>query len=897
MLRITQQTHAAAAKSYYRSADYYSEGQELTGRWGGRGVARLGIAGEVDPDAFDVLCDNRHPIDGGPLTPRTKKSRKVGDDVSFHCPKSVSLLYGLTGDARILEAFRAAVGETMEDLERDARTRVRRRGADDTRFTGNLTWAEFIHTTARPVGGVPDPHLHAHCFVLNATFDEHEQRWKAVDLSAIKRDAPYFQAAFHARLAGRLVEAGFGIQRNATGWEVAGVPPALIPAFSRRTAHIEAVAAAEGITDPKARDSLGAKTREAKMPELSMAELRARWLERLTPGDRAAIDQVLTMPHATPMHHADASRAAMGYAVGHCFDRSSVVSVRTLLTAALKRGIGEVSVAGVTDELAGHGLLIKDRDGRQWATTREALVEERALIRFARAGRGTCRPLGGSGFTLGNSILDTSQRRAVAHVLTSMDSVTLLRGAAGTGKTTLMREAVAGIENTGKRVVTLAPSAEAARGVLRAEGFTAADTVARFLVDERLREQARGQVIWIDEAGLLGTGTMAKLFAAAEQLNARVVLAGDRRQHASVERGAVLRLLESEAGLVPAEVTAIRRQQGDYKRAVEALAEGNTAIGFDRLDQLGWIREVADSEREQRLAADYAAAIAGGQTALVIAPTHAEGIRVTAAIRLALQECGTLGRDERRVLRLEDAGLTRAERSDPVHYREGDVVEFHQHAPGFVRGQRYTVTAAEGGQVLVRDAAGIEKLLPLTRSDRFSVYHAGELVLAAGDRVRVTKNATVNGHRYTNGALFTVTGFNAAGDAVLDNGRVLGSQFGHLHHGYVVTSHAAQGKTVDHVFIAQSATSFPASSREQFYVSASRARRELTLYTSDKAELRRAVMRSDPRPAAIELVGEDRAARQRHRRAHLRRLAILAAARVAITKHSRRRTHEREVER
>ncbi|QJX01334.1 hypothetical protein FTUN_8978 (plasmid) [Frigoriglobus tundricola] len=99
------------------------------------------------------------------------------------------------------------------------------------------------------------------------------------------------------------------------------------------------------------------------------------------------------------------------------------------------------------------------------------------------------------------------------------------------------------------------------------------------------------------------------------------------------------------------------------------------------------------------------------------------------------------------------------------------------------------------------------------------------------------------------------------------------------------------------MFIAQSATSFPASSREQLYVSASRARRELTLYTSDKAELRRAVMRSDPRPAAIELVDEDRHARQLRRRAHLRRLAILTAAKAMITQTPRGRTGERGVAR
>ncbi len=81
-----------------------------------------------------------------------------------------------------------------------------------------------------------------------------------------------------------------------------------------------------------------------------------------------------------------------------------------------------------------------------------------------------------------------------------------------------------------------------------------------------------GQLIWIDEAGLLGTKTMAQVFALAERLDARVLLSGDRRQHGSVERGAALRLLEEEAGLVPAEVKDIQRQAGAYKAAVPATA-------------------------------------------------------------------------------------------------------------------------------------------------------------------------------------------------------------------------------------------------------------------------------------------------------------------------------------
>ena len=103
-----------------------------------------------------------------------------------------------------------------------------------------------------------------------------------------------------------------------------------------------------------------------------------------------------------------------------------------------------------------------------------------------------------------------------------------------------MQEAAQHIERSGTKVFAFAPSADASRDVLRNAGFKDADTVARLLVDENLQRQAAGQLIWIDEAGLLGMRTMERVFDLAERIGARVLLSGDRRQHGSVERGAAL---------------------------------------------------------------------------------------------------------------------------------------------------------------------------------------------------------------------------------------------------------------------------------------------------------------------------------------------------------------------
>jgi conjugative relaxase-like TrwC/TraI family protein len=861
MLRINQQRSAQGAKSYFEEGlareDYYTQ-DAIIGRWGGKGAERLGIVGEVQREAFLKMCDNLNPNTGRMLTARTRADRTVGYDMNWHAPKSVSLLYTLTRDERILNTFQAAVRETMQELESDVRTRVRAGGQNTERTTGNFAYAEFVHLTARPVNGIPDPHLHAHCFVFNATWDEVEQRWKAAQFREVLRDAPYFQTAFHARLSKGLADLGLTIERTKAGWEVAGIDKSVLDKYSRRTSKIEELAREKGISDIREKSRLGAMTRERKGEPRSLDALRAEWKGRLTEEERAAVKDVLSR-RQTQKERPVTAHEAVDHAIGHSFERSSVVEERRVLAAALKRGYGSVRVEDAKQDFGSRGDVIRRRfDERNFVTTREVLAEEAAAVAFARDGRGTCKPLESNVVRFAREELNRDQTDTVRHVLTSTDRVMLIRGAAGTGKTTLLRAAADEIRARGGEVHVFAPTTEAARGVLRKEGFLEAETVARLLTDPKQQEKVRDGVIWVDEAGLLGAKDLRSLFRVAKEQNARVVLQGDSGQHSSVPRGDAFRLLQTHAGITPAEVRDIRRQQGEYKKAVEALASGDLEAGFMRLDQMGAIREVAGNERHELLAAGYTAAIAKGKSALVVAPTHAEGREVTARIREHLKSAGTLRGKERAFSQLISYGMTEAERKDPVRYQQGDVVRFHQNAKGgFKKGEAVQVIGNDSkGQVLVmREKNGTELVLPLDAANRFDVYEQRELPLAVGDRIRVTQNGTTADGRgkLINGSLHSVASFGHHGNIVLDNGQVIAKEYGHLAHGYCATSHASQGKTVDSVFVAMGSDSFAATSKEQFYVSVSRARESVSVYCEDKRELLDSVSRSSSRMTATEL--------------------------------------------
>ena len=189
-------------------------------------------------------------------------------------------------------------------------------------------------------------------------------------------------------------------------------------------------------------------------------------------------------------------------------------------------------------------------------------------------------------------------------------------------------------------------------------------------------------------------------------------------------------------------------------------------------------------------------------------------------------------------------------------------MQFKLNAKGFQKSERVRVTAidAREGTVMVLKNGGGEVPLPLTQGERFQVYRLTELKVSPGDRLRVTENGfdKDGSYRLNNGAFVTVKGFTPDGDIKTANEKVIPRHFGHLNHGYVVTADAAQSKTVNTVYAAIGRESLAATDLRRVYVTISRARDDVRIFTDDREGLLKAAQRDTERRSATELVGKER---------------------------------------
>jgi conjugative relaxase-like TrwC/TraI family protein len=879
MVTAKTQYNLANAREYFEEhlcvGDYYDEGQRVAGEWLGLGAQRLGLAGKVRADDFLRLCENQHPSSGETLTQRLNTTRTEGGenaanrrifyDFTFSPPKSVSIAGFLGNDKRIFETHARAVRSALKEFESFAATRIRVGGGQTDRLTGNFTAALFTHDTSRAL----DPHLHTHCIVFNATFDTVENRWKALQNYELLRARKFAENAYYHELARELRSFGYRIRNLPRGdFQVEGVSDELCQRFSKRDAEIDKALAklladhpelgGANIADLRAK--LATEKRTRKQKDLSQDELRTLWEAQLSKSEQASLRQLSVQPKNDVKEENRVSlNEAVQWAEEHLFDRNSVVLECQLWQEALGRARGESFSVSELKEFSARRGYIRDAARSGEVTLREVLLREWEIVQTAKDGVGDCLPLVSQPGPASQQ-LDNEQRKALEALLRSTNGVSVFRGGAGTGKSYVLRELVEQLGQSGRRVVVLAPQRQQVVEMEKA-GFPSPTTVANFLLKRELAESA---VIVVDEAGQIGGRQMLKLVRLIQERHGRLVLSGDTRQHGAVEASDALLAIERHAGVRPVELHKIRRQDPAlgrddeerkrirlYRKAVEAAAAGKLDESFERLDKMGAIVACGLGEQADKLADEYLRLTEQNASAVVVSQTWGEVHRVNSRVREALKGKGLLGAKDSVVQALERIDLTNAQKRDERFYPPDAVVVFNQKVRDAEPGAKGKLAGILKTTVLV-EVDGKFVTVSNRLLDRITVCQTREFSLATGDRLHLKSNRKLAlGGRVTNGELVTVKSIRADGGVELNDGRVLDKNFREFLPGYAITSYGSQGKTVDYVLFSDS-TVKPATNAQHWYVTISRGRRGIRIFTPDKQQLRENVTRCGHRPLAMD---------------------------------------------
>ena len=728
------------SEGYYLDAvakgaeDYYVGRGEAPGYWAGRGAELLGLDGEVTPDALRAILAGTAP-DGSMLG---AANRTVpGFDLTFSVPKSVSVLAALRPELseQIVDACEIAVARSITWLEDNACfSRRGHNGVEHVDGDGYVA-AAFRNRTSR----AGDPQLHWHVLVANTTRGP-DGRWRTLDgtriYPALRTAGFLFEAEMRHELTNR-----FGVQwrpaRNGIS-EIDGAPAAVLRHFSKRRSQIEDRLAIKGYSSGRAAQVAALSTRDRKADPESDQTLRERWQrEAESIGlDPASLDQLLDRPRRALVLDDEIPTALSPKGLTH--KKSTFTRLDALRELAERATDGATidEVERVTSRLledpeavdlgvdTNGSEDVELRSGRRIGTVtrrysaRELLALEQRIIDLAVRRNTTPRPQllpSATKLVLATKPgLSGEQRAAVHRLLTGERLVDCLIAAAGSGKTYSLNLAREMWEGARYRVIGASLAARAAKE-LEDQAHIPSRTIAKLLIDlDRGTEQLDDHtVLVIDEAAMVGTRALARLFDAADAGGSRLILVGDPHQLQSIEAGGVLRSLEKRMPTIG--LTENRRQRNAWERdALADLRAGEVGRFLTAYQAHGRIHigDTADSAKQQ-LISHWSTQLRFKRDVVILALRRDD---VTDLNRLARNKM-LEGR------RLSPEALIAGDRE----FRTGDRVVClrNQRANGLLNGLRGVVTTIdpETRSLTVRLTDGTDRVVPTSYLDAGHLDH------------------------------------------------------------------------------------------------------------------------------------------------------------------------------
>ncbi|WP_341240604.1 MobF family relaxase [uncultured Nocardioides sp.] len=671
---------AAAARSYVeadhsRADDYYlTEGSGLAEHYlaGPGAVQRVG---DLDGPTYERWVAGYDVLTGaakGRLREDARALRFV--EVVVNGPKSWSLAAALHPDiaAAYDAAMDRAASEVIGWVAEHATTRVGPRGRQVQVPVEMVEAAVVRHYTSR----AGDPHRHLHVQINARVFAR--GAWRGLHsvgvvdsieaLNGIGHAAVMCDPEFRAALAGH----GYSIDVDG---EVQQLAP-YVGGFSQRAAQInrnvdqyEAAWRAEHPGQepgPRLRRTWDrrawADARPDKVVPQGGADLVAAWNSELrdlgfTPPTSRAPEPGLQIGRLNRDVAADLVLTRLG-AKRSAWNAADIRGEAERLIAPIgvvaERPVRHELVEDIADRARTRCVPLLERDDvpeHVRSLTSERVLAVEADLADSIAAR-SARPATDAVRLCGVDHLDPAQRRVVT-ALAGDAGLLVIEGAAGTGKTTTLAAARDALDDADRRLVVVTPTlkaAQAAQHQVGTDAFSAAWLAHQHgyrwdedghwsQADATPEARARllpGDVLLVDEAGMLDQDTARALFAIADRAHAVVALLGDRHQLPAVGRGGVLdlaaRWVRPEAHH---ELESVHRFSDPAYAELSLLMRTGERAGevFDALLERGEVVvHASEVERTAALAAIGAARADDGDQ-LVITDTRDQVGALNAAIR------------------------------------------------------------------------------------------------------------------------------------------------------------------------------------------------------------------------------------------------------------------------
>ncbi|EHZ1292450.1 conjugative transfer relaxase/helicase TraI [Escherichia coli] len=585
-----------------------------------------------------------------------------------------------------------------------------------------------------------------------------------------------------------------------------------------------------------------------------------------------------------------------------------------LLSEAVKSG---QPLADVRTEIArqvGSGELIQLDSvagvGNRVLVPRVAYEMEKSIIRHIAEGKDAVQPLMALTPASVLSGLTAGQREATRTVLENTDRFMAIQGYAGVGKTTQFRAVMGALntlsESVRPQVIGLGPTHRAVHEMR--EAGVDARTLASFLSETRQAIQAgetpdfRNVLFLTDESSMVGNRDMAELYQLVAAGGGRMVSSGDTAQLQAISTGQPFRLVQQRSAIDTVVMQEIVRQTPALRPAIESIISGQVDTSLRQVDDVSpqqvprqagaWVPEKSvmeirkpEKEPEQgRTAAlealkpeqlspartDIIAAIRDDwmgrtpeaqQQTLIMAELNADRHAINEAIHAARHEKGDTGAEERTFtvlepLRVPDNALRAAE-------------AFAEYTGAVaMMNERYWTVAEVNTQdavVTLRNADGESVLISPQQNTAqdISLFSPRNLTLSQGDRVRFTRSDTDRG--YVANSLWEVAGFTKEGAIRFRQGeqeKIVDPQSmtedRHIDLAYALTVYGVQGAS-ERFAIALTGTEGGRkrmASLESTYVTLSRAKEHVQVYTDNLEDWQQQVRQSDGGKTAHDLLHE-----------------------------------------